>query len=329
MSSEIPSHDEVSLDSSERLRRASGRQLFFRAGSLTLLLGLGLTGTLGLLAWEGPTQKPEFSLPDEEQPTSKKADAVGLMEAACGYFGPRYDSYLNNLSLYSEGSLSTMELAIETHVLAERARTAATYPGIDNNLFQWLGQLSGRLDEATLVLLETPEGFDELPVSDSEIGDFVAHCPDFEDRISPDGLEVPAAVPFSIFYLGAFEDSWLTCAFTHLDPATAAEIGAESAVLSYFVESDGKLLHFQQVNIPLDQSQLERSYLTDMGEVFVIAGTDMGPIEGFQFDNSLLPTDGDFSAGCFKQYEGEVEFPRVVERVSLDSSMAEKFGLRP
>lgn len=284
-------------------------------------------GTIGLGLERAGSQDLEAQ-PQEEKPPPQAAEvALTGTQTACAFLAPRFNYLLGNFGAYEQQLISEDELAIEAIVGAERLLNAARQPGLTNDFVQWLTKASAAFEQFGNEIWannSVPEDDLVYDFSFEEIGQF---CPDYERENPEDGIEIAAEIPFAIFFLDGGVN-WLSCAFTHLGPETAGQIGADVALLSFFIERSNKLLYFEQVEIPLDEDQLGAEFETDIGSVFVFPDPNLGPVEGFVFDESLLPTTGDIRVGCSKQYVGDFPFPRVVEVVSLDSFRLRQIGLR-
>lgn len=289
-----------------------------------LLLAMGFTG----LSIDPAPGGPKVSEHREEKPAPELPEIpLTSPQVACAFIAPRFDYLINSITDFEQGLIAEDELAIEAVVGAQRLLNAARSPGLANDFVQWLTSSSSMWEQFGYDIWSAGSVPQNSPVFAFQFADLEPFCPEYAGENPIDGVKVASEVPYGLFYLQDSFD-WLTCGFYHLEPETAGQIGATHAIITLFVERSGELLYFEQAEVPLSSDQLGAEYPTDIGSVFVVPVADLGPVEGFIFQQSLLPSSGDIRVGCSKQFVGEFAFPRVVEEITLDSYRLRQIGLR-
>lgn len=316
-------NDAISHSADIARRRKS---LFFVSFASVAMVLLAVSAGVGTVALVAPISdnldEPYFT----SAPSEPNSPLVTPDEFVCSVMVPREARLYASIREFDEGLTDERILGLDLVGSANIYSFAGSTPGLSYEFAEWLFLRGNQVSELSYSMLSAEDSNAYSAVFDFGIEDFHSFCPNYSEYTSTESLPSIGWVPQGFLALDG--SGGAACFFNHVGPEISRDMGAQSAVITVFVANDFQLLEFDQVSVPLTEPSIGREFASSLGTLVVTGAEGFGVFEYIEIDPNVFPNDGDFEIGCTKQFVGDFDFPRVIQKAFVDSEVAEAAGLR-
>lgn len=307
--------------------KSSGAKWAALVALSTLAVGLIGTASLGVALLGAPQPNASIpSIPETPPAASLENYSAEAAPVSCAIVVPRELKFQSGYREYLAGNSDPVLLGLDALVLAESYVSAASLSELNLPFSEWLSSRASALFIDADALLNGAQQY----VLESGVGIdtdyFVDFCPEYSGLAGQEEIPSRGEVPMGALTVKG--NTWASCQFSYVGTEIASSMGVRSASYTFFVLADGKIEYLDEIEVPLDKNQLGTVHSTAVGDMHIVSVPNLGDFEYLEFSAQSLPQTGDVTVGCSKQFWGQYSYPRVLERVTLNSELIERLELR-